>query len=97
MSDQFKHHDEDRIRLGELYRYTEEKYGSHVSVTFLDPRNLLAIAGYFMQHARRKHISIREAITNFSLHVKFDAIFINGRYLKNIEQYDHQIDYFVQG
>lgn len=95
MSDQFNHHNEDRRKMGELYLETEAKYGENVSITFLDPRNIFAIIIYFFQHARRGNISLREAVVHVFMHVKFNAIFVNGYYVKDKENYNRYLKYAV--
>lgn len=95
MSDQFEHYEEDRKRMGELYRYTEEKYGDQVTITFLDPRNLFSIMAYFIRQVKRKQIKGIQAMKNFLLYIKLDAIFINGNYLNKQENYDRIIDKYI--
>ncbi|WP_028782943.1 hypothetical protein [Thalassobacillus devorans] len=91
MSEEFKHHDKDRKDMGEIYRQTLIDYGDKVDISFLDPRNLLSIAAYFIKHIKAGNITSWEGFTHFFLHIKFNAVFINGRYLKDFNNYDKLI------
>ncbi|WP_173918392.1 hypothetical protein [Halobacillus sp. Marseille-Q1614] len=80
MKDEFAYLDEDRQRLGVLYRKLNDQYKSQLHITFLDPRNLLAIQHYFYKHVKQGNLSIIEALKNLLLRVKYYAVFINGHY-----------------
>ncbi|MFD2923597.1 hypothetical protein [Halobacillus naozhouensis] len=88
MTEEFKHHDPDRLLMGEFYRNMKKKYGEHISITFLDPRNILAIGMYFLQRVRDRHITVMEAMKHFTLHIKYNAVFINGKLTENLESCD---------
>ncbi|MFG6121176.1 hypothetical protein [Thalassobacillus sp. B23F22_16] len=88
MSDDFKHHEQDRIDMGRIYRQILIDYGDKVNIIFLDPRNLLSIAGYFITQANKGNISWLEGLSHFFLHIKFNAIFIDGQYLRDSNNYD---------
>ncbi|MFQ3545487.1 hypothetical protein Q7A53_15495 [Halobacillus rhizosphaerae] len=91
MKDAFNHHKEDRENLGNLYNKTRDKYGNEVSVTFVDPRNLLAISVYFVKRIRNRHISLAEAIKHILLDIKYNAVFVDGTRTDNLSNYDQLI------
>ncbi|MCA0984709.1 hypothetical protein LCL89_11695 [Halobacillus yeomjeoni] len=96
MEDEFKHHDEERMRLGEIYQRTLNEYGDRVDIIFLDPRNLLAILMYFVKQARKKQINKRTALKNILFHMKYGAIFINGRMTESFSDYERQLRIQIQ-
>lgn len=85
------HLDADRTKLGELYRHTDIKYGDNAQITFLDQRNLLSILSYFIKHIRKRNIGLFNGLCSFFLNMKLNAVFINGKYLKDLENYDKLI------
>ncbi|UOQ45610.1 hypothetical protein MUN89_06625 [Halobacillus salinarum] len=91
MDNEFSHHDDDRSYLGELYLQTKEKYGSRVHVTFVDPRNLLAIFTYFLLEVKKRHIPFSAACLRFLKDIKYNAIFINGTLVDEPDTYHHYI------
>ncbi|ARI76487.1 hypothetical protein [Halobacillus mangrovi] len=91
MEDEFKHHDEDRQNLGELYRKTMTDYGDQVEITFLDPRNVLAITVYFLKQVKERQISPFTACRHFFFHMKYNAIFVNGRMVDGLNDYHTQL------
>ncbi|MFC7060882.1 hypothetical protein [Halobacillus seohaensis] len=96
MSNEFKHHDDDREQMGQLYQRLDEKYGEQIHITFLDPRNLFALAGYFIKQVKNHHISPLEALKNFSSHIRYNALFINGQYSEKSQNYDTLINDMLQ-
>ncbi|WP_163527625.1 hypothetical protein [Halobacillus ihumii] len=92
MTDEFKHHDQDRLLMGKFYRNMKQTYGENISITFLDPRNILAIGVYFLQQVKDRHITAMEAVKHFTLHIKYNAVFINGKLTENLESCDTLID-----
>ncbi|QAS53665.1 hypothetical protein [Halobacillus litoralis] len=86
MEEEFKHHDEDRRRLGVLYQKTMEEY-EDVHISYLDPRNLLAIAAYFFKHIKRGNVPLLKALHSMLFHMKYYAVFIDGKYVKNESEY----------
>lgn len=91
MEDEFKHHDQDRERLGQLYQKTMNEYGDRVNVTFIDPRNVLAIGIYFMKQVKEKNITFFKAFRHLLFHMKYNAVFINGKLTENLNDYDTQL------
>lgn len=91
MEDEFKHHDQDRERLGQLYQKTMNEYGDRVNVTFIDPRNVLAIGIYFMKQVKEKNITFFKAFRHLLFHMKYNAVFINGELTENLNDYDTQL------
>ncbi len=96
MDDEFKHHDDDRQRLGYLYQKTEQEYGEQVDVMFFDPRNLLAIALYFWKQGRWGRIRWLQALSHFVLHIRYNAIFINGHLVMNEGEYEKELKATMQ-
>ncbi|UOR11036.1 hypothetical protein [Halobacillus amylolyticus] len=92
MKDEFKHHDPDRQLMGEFYRRLEATYGDQILINFLDPRNIFAIGMYFMKQVKDRHIPLFKAIKHFSLHIKYNAVFINGKYTEDLENCDTLIE-----
>ncbi|MBM7552565.1 hypothetical protein [Thalassobacillus pellis] len=92
MNEEFKHQESDRQKMGEIYCRTMEKYEGQVDVTFLDPRNVFAFAAYFFKHVRKSNISITEALKYICCHMKLNAIFVDGEYIKNFNDYDKLIN-----
>ncbi|MCP3027385.1 hypothetical protein [Halobacillus sp. A5] len=80
MRDEFKHHEKDRIQLGELYQYLSTKFGDQIQITYLDPRNVLIIGAYFIKQWRKGHITFLHAFNNVTRQIKYNAIFVNGKY-----------------
>jgi hypothetical protein len=91
MEDEFKHHDEDREQLGKLYQQTLNDYGDQVQITFLDPRNVLAIGMYFFKQAKERRISFSASLRHFFFHMKYNAIFVNGKMVKGLNDYHTQL------
>ncbi|WP_431802788.1 hypothetical protein [Halobacillus andaensis] len=92
MKDEFKHHEADRQRLGKLYQVLTEKYGDQVHITYLDPRNMFAILIYFGKQWKNKQISLLQLIRNLFLHMKYNAVFVNGKYSDMTENCDTLIE-----
>ncbi|WP_079528716.1 hypothetical protein [Halobacillus hunanensis] len=92
MADEFKHHDQDRLLMGEFYRNMKQTYGENISITFLDPRNILAIGVYFLQQVKGRYITMMEAVKHLTLHIKYNAVFINGKLTENLESCDTLIN-----
>ncbi|MCP3030973.1 hypothetical protein LF817_06410 [Halobacillus sp. A1] len=92
MKDEFSHHDEDRLKLGELYQELKEKHGDKVNISFLDPRNIIAIGFYFLKQTKQKNISILEGMNNFIFQMKYNAVFINGKHSEHEQDYDTLIE-----
>ncbi|MEQ6388563.1 hypothetical protein RZN22_04460 [Bacillaceae bacterium S4-13-58] len=88
MKDEFAYMEKDRANLGELYLQTNSQFGDEVGITFLDQRNLLSILFYFFHQVKKKKIGLISALKNIFFHLKLNAVFINGKYLKNLENYD---------
>ncbi|WP_406944737.1 hypothetical protein ACJA3J_17425 [Halobacillus sp. SY10] len=82
MKEEFKHHDQDREKLGEWYRDNE---GEGVQVDYVDPRNLVAILLYFIKHLKRGNISIGNAFRSVLFRMRYNSMFINGRWIENKE------------
>ncbi|TFB15078.1 hypothetical protein E3U55_12560 [Filobacillus milosensis] len=88
MSDEFKHLEGSRNQLGELYVNWKEKYGDQISINYVDPRNTSMIASYLFKQRKKGNISLFDAIKHLLFHVKLDAIFVNGYYLENKDDFD---------
>ncbi|MGP4077681.1 hypothetical protein [Halobacillus sp. K22] len=91
MQDEFKHHEDDREALGKLYQETEREYGDLVQITFLDPRNVLAIFLYFLKQVKERHLSLIKAGKYILFHMKYNAIFINGKLVEDHEAYKRKL------
>ncbi|MBN8193112.1 hypothetical protein JI667_13250 [Bacillus sp. NTK074B] len=87
MKHDFSHHDHERRLLGRLYCETAEKYGEAVSIIYCDPRNMLTIVYYMGRQVRRKGIPFFTACYSVLFHIKREAIFINGHYLRDKQSY----------
>ncbi|MFG6147142.1 hypothetical protein [Halobacillus sp. B23F22_1] len=88
MKDEFNHHDEDRQRMGELYRALSNQFGNQIEITYVDPRNLFAIALYFIKQLKYRHITLIEAAENLIRHIKYNAVFVNGKYSEGTKDCD---------
>ncbi|MGM8214628.1 hypothetical protein ACLIA0_03535 [Bacillaceae bacterium W0354] len=95
MKKEFEHTEESRQYLGSIYLDLKSKYGDSISITYMDPRNSFSIAGYFIRQWRRKHISMSSCLKHTFFKIKFDAIFINGLYLENLEEFDKIINNYL--
>ncbi|MFD1019758.1 hypothetical protein [Thalassobacillus hwangdonensis] len=86
MENEFAHHDDSRLRLGEWYRSMTDLYGEKVDITFIDPRNTLAILMYFGIQVKRGNVTAWRALRHVLMDMKYDAIFMNGRLTSNEER-----------
>ncbi|MBX0357567.1 hypothetical protein [Halobacillus sp. Nhm2S1] len=82
MKEEFKHHDQDREKLGEWYR---DNQGEGIHVDYVDPRNLLAILVYFIKHVKAGHVSIWSALRSIFFRMRYNSLFINGKWIENKE------------
>lgn len=85
----------ERQSIGRIYRKITEEYGEKVTIQFVDPRNLLFIWIYFFQQIRRNNISILNMLKNIYFHIKINAVFINGIYVKDHLEYDKIIEKYL--
>ncbi|GEL77120.1 hypothetical protein [Tenuibacillus multivorans] len=88
MSDEFKHLEKGRSELGEFYLELKEQYGDEVSITYMDPRNISMIVGYLVKQKQKGRIAWLDILKHLCFHVKLNAIFINGYYLENTDDFD---------
>lgn len=86
MKDAFVENRSEREEIGVIYRLLSERFEGDITIEMLDPRNILAIAGYFLQQMRRKRITFREGIRHFFFHLKRGALFVNGHYVSEEER-----------
>ncbi|UII58474.1 hypothetical protein LS684_23070 (plasmid) [Cytobacillus spongiae] len=87
MEQDFTHHQKERVSLGELYRESIDTYGEKVSIIYCDPRNFLSIFIYFIRQAGRKKLPLHKVAFSILFHIKREAIFINGHFLKEKREY----------
>ncbi|MCA1021231.1 hypothetical protein [Halobacillus litoralis] len=90
MEDEFSHHDEERRELQQLYQKTLD-IDPEIHVQFIDPRNLLGIAAYFLQQHCRGSISLRQGAASLLLHIKYRAVFVNGEYIGSLDRYEERL------
>lgn len=87
MKNEFNHYDSERKRLGQLYRETMDAYQDQVTITYFDPRNILAIGGYFFKQILKRQINVMEAFRCLFVKMKYGAIFVNGKFVDNENEY----------
>jgi hypothetical protein len=91
MKEEFVHARAEREAVGEIYRHIEQKFGEEASIELLDPRNLLVISSYFFRQVVSGKINVFRALVHFLLHIKREAIFVNGNYVDEKAKLDEVI------
>ncbi|MFD2639926.1 hypothetical protein [Piscibacillus salipiscarius] len=88
LSNEFKHLEDDYMKLGKMYNEWKNKYGEHLSINYVDPKNVGSVASYLFKQAQAGMITYKKAILYLFTKIKLNAIFVNGYYLENIDDFD---------
>lgn len=68
-------------QIGRIYRDVRQMYENDISVTYMDPRNHFAIAGYLLGHWKNGSLRPADLLRSFCFGIHRGAVFYNGFWL----------------